>query len=97
MGYAPCQPVKNAVGVIFRQQQGDAGQGHTKSRKRDTREDQFVSVLGMAKSTARGHHQQPTYAATAGGDKGDRVSRHGRRADGTGERHRQRRAAVNAE
>ena len=95
MRYAPCEPVKNAVGVIFRQQQGDAGQGHAKRRESDTREDQFVSVLGVAKSAACGHHQQPAYAAATGGDKGDGVTRDGHGAERAGQCHRQRRAAVN--
>lgn len=63
------QASKNAVGVIFRQQQGDAGKGHTESRERDAREDQFVSVTGVAKSTTCGHHHQPAYATAAGADK----------------------------
>ncbi|GHK97621.1 hypothetical protein ECZU20_23710 [Escherichia coli] len=49
--------------MIFGQQQGDAGKAHTKGRQRDTREDQFVSVMGMAKSASCGHDQQPAHAA----------------------------------
>ena len=97
VGYASRKPVKNAVGVIFRQQQSDAGKGHAESRERDAREDQFVSVLGVAKSTTCGHHHQPAYATAAGGDKGDGVTRNGRRADSAGKRHRQRCATVNTE
>ena len=97
VGHSACQPVKDAVSMIFGQQQGDAGKAHTKGRQRDTREDQFVSVMGMTKSASCGHDQQPAHAAPACRDERQRIACNRRRTQRAGKRHSQRRAAVNAE